>query len=41
MKNELRPDHIAKLRNILHYTGIPIDAQFITDALIAGEKEGS
>ena len=41
MKNELRPDQIAKLRNILHYTGIPVDAQFITDALIAGEKEGS
>ena len=41
MKNELRPDQIAKLRNVLHYNGIPVDAQFITDALIAGEKEGS
>ena len=39
MKDELQPDQIAKLRNILHYTGIPIDARFITDAVIAGEKE--
>ena len=30
MKNELRPDQIAKLRNILHYNGIPVDAQFVT-----------
>ena len=39
MKTELSTDRIAKMRSILHYTGIPIDARFITDELTANEKK--
>jgi 2-oxoglutarate ferredoxin oxidoreductase subunit alpha len=28
----------AKIRSVLHYTGIPLDARFITDEILAGEK---
>ena len=38
MRMELSTDRIAKIRNLLHYTGIPIDARFITDNLTANEK---
>ena len=38
MRMELSTDRMAKIRNILHYTGIPIDARFITDNLTANEK---
>ncbi len=38
MKMELSTDRIAKMRSMLHYTGIPIDARFITDNLTAGEN---
>jgi 2-oxoglutarate ferredoxin oxidoreductase subunit alpha len=39
IRMELPPARIAKLRSILHYTGIPIDARFVTDALVAAEAE--
>ncbi len=32
------PDLATKLRSILHYTGLPIDARFITDAVLEQEK---
>ncbi|HEY9714429.1 MAG TPA: hypothetical protein V6C72_13240, partial [Chroococcales cyanobacterium] len=32
------PEHAAKLRSIRHYTGLPIDARFITDAFMEQEK---
>jgi len=38
IKLELSPELGAKIRNILHYTGLPIDARFVTDQLIAAEK---
>ncbi len=38
MKMELSPERIAKLRSLLHYTGIPMDARFITDEVVATEK---
>ena len=38
MKMELSPDRIAKLRSVLHYTGISLDARFITDEVIGNEK---
>jgi 2-oxoglutarate ferredoxin oxidoreductase subunit alpha len=34
----LPPRLISKLRNIRHYSGIPIDARFVTDELVAAEK---
>ena len=38
IKTEFPPEKLMKLRSILHYTGIPIDARFITDAIMASEK---
>jgi 2-oxoglutarate ferredoxin oxidoreductase subunit alpha len=37
MKLELDPDRLKKLRSILHYNGLPIDARSITDDLLAQE----
>ena len=31
---------IGRLRSITHYSGIPIDARFVTDQVVAAEKEG-
>ena len=39
MRMELSGDRIAKIRNMLHYSGIPLDARFITDELIASEQK--
>jgi 2-oxoglutarate/2-oxoacid ferredoxin oxidoreductase subunit alpha len=33
------PDLTAKLRSIRHYNGIPIDARFVTNAILSQEKE--
>ena len=32
-----KPDLVAKLRSVLHYTGIPIGARFVTDEILAAE----
>jgi 2-oxoglutarate ferredoxin oxidoreductase subunit alpha len=37
MRLELSPERIAKLRNVLHYNGLPIDARSITDDILAQE----
>jgi 2-oxoglutarate ferredoxin oxidoreductase subunit alpha len=37
MRVELAPERIAKLRSILHYNGLPIDARSVTDDLLAQE----
>jgi 2-oxoglutarate ferredoxin oxidoreductase subunit alpha len=37
MRLELTPERIAKLRNVLHYNGLPIDARSITDDILAQE----
>ncbi len=37
MKLELTPDHQKKLRSVLHYNGLPIDARSITDDVLAQE----
>jgi len=37
MKLELSPERIAKLRSVLHYNGLPIDARSITDDVLAQE----
>jgi 2-oxoglutarate ferredoxin oxidoreductase subunit alpha len=39
LKVGLSPEKIVKLRSILHYSGIPIDARFITDALTSAEEK--
>ena len=37
MKLEMTPEQQTKLRSILHYDGLPIDARSITDDLLAQE----
>ena len=38
IKLELSPELGAKIRSVLHYSGLPIDARFVTDAVVAAEK---
>jgi 2-oxoglutarate/2-oxoacid ferredoxin oxidoreductase subunit alpha len=37
MKLELSPERVSKLRSVLHYNGLPIDARSITDDVLAQE----
>ena len=37
MKLELSPERSAKLRSVLHYNGLPIDARSVTDDVLAQE----
>ena len=37
MKLDLTPDRVAKLRSVLHYNGLPIDARSVTDDVLAQE----
>jgi 2-oxoglutarate ferredoxin oxidoreductase subunit alpha len=38
VKLELPVELAGKIRSIRHYSGIPIDARFVTDELVAAEK---
>ena len=37
MRLEMSPERIAKLRSVLHYNGLPIDARSITDSILVEE----
>jgi 2-oxoglutarate ferredoxin oxidoreductase subunit alpha len=37
MRLEITPERLAKLRHVLHYNGLPIDARSITDEVLAQE----
>ena len=37
MRLELTPERIGKLRSVLHYSGLPIDARSVTDDVLAQE----
>lgn len=37
LKLDLAPEQIGKLRSVLHYNGLPIDARSITDEILAQE----
>jgi 2-oxoglutarate ferredoxin oxidoreductase subunit alpha len=37
LKLELSPERCAKLRNVLHYNGLPIDARSVTEDILAQE----
>jgi 2-oxoglutarate ferredoxin oxidoreductase subunit alpha len=37
MKLDLAPDRVRKLRSVLHYNGLPIDARSISDGVLAQE----
>ncbi|HYR83180.1 MAG TPA: 2-oxoacid:acceptor oxidoreductase subunit alpha [Terriglobia bacterium] len=38
VKLELPAELVGKIRHIRHYSGLPIDARFVTDELVAAEK---
>jgi 2-oxoglutarate ferredoxin oxidoreductase subunit alpha len=37
MRMDLDPARAAKIRSVLHYNGLPIDARSVTDAVLAQE----
>jgi 2-oxoglutarate ferredoxin oxidoreductase subunit alpha len=37
MKLELSPERVAKMRSVLHYNGLPIDARSVSDDILAQE----
>jgi 2-oxoglutarate ferredoxin oxidoreductase subunit alpha len=37
MRMEMSPERIAKLRSVLHYNGLPIDARSVTDDILVQE----
>ena len=37
IKLDIAADQVTKLRSVLHYNGLPIDARSITDAIVAQE----
>jgi 2-oxoglutarate ferredoxin oxidoreductase subunit alpha len=37
MRLELSPERLAKLRSVLHYNGLPIDARSVTDEILVQE----
>jgi 2-oxoglutarate ferredoxin oxidoreductase subunit alpha len=37
MRLDLPPERQSRLRSVLHYDGLPIDARSITDAVLAQE----
>jgi 2-oxoglutarate ferredoxin oxidoreductase subunit alpha len=37
MRLDLTPSRVAKLRSVLHYNGLPIDARSVTDGVLAQE----
>jgi 2-oxoglutarate/2-oxoacid ferredoxin oxidoreductase subunit alpha len=37
LKLDVLPEQIAKLRSVLHYNGLPIDARSVTDEIAAQE----
>ena len=37
MRLEMAPDRIARLRSVLHYNGLPIDARSVSDAILVQE----
>lgn len=37
MRLELEPERIAKLRSVLHFSGLPIDARSVTDEIVRQE----
>ena len=41
MRLEMEPDDIARLRSVLHYNGLPIDARSITDEILIQEGRKS
>ena len=41
MRLELSPERATKLRSVLHYNGLPIDARSITDDILVQEGKSA
>jgi 2-oxoglutarate ferredoxin oxidoreductase subunit alpha len=39
LKLDLTPAQVGKLRSVVYYTGLPIDARTISDEILAQERE--
>ena len=39
LKLDAAPDQVVKLRSVLHYNGLPIDARSVTDAIVSQEAQ--
>ncbi len=39
LKLDLAPDQVTRLRSVLHYNGLPIDARSVTDAIVSQETK--
>jgi len=39
LKLDLTPGQVGKLRSVVYYTGLPIDARSISDEILAQERE--
>ena len=37
LKLDIAADQVTKLRSVLHYNGLPIDARSVTDAIVSQE----
>jgi 2-oxoglutarate ferredoxin oxidoreductase subunit alpha len=37
IKLDIAADQVTKLRSVLHYNGLPIDARSVTDAIVSQE----
>jgi 2-oxoglutarate ferredoxin oxidoreductase subunit alpha len=40
LRMDVAPESVVRLRSVLHYNGLPIDARSITDGILAHEKAG-
>ena len=37
MRMELSPERVAKLKSVLYFGGLPLDARSVTDTILASE----
>ena len=39
LRLDVEPEEVRKLRRVLHYNGLPVDARSVTDSIVAQERE--
>jgi 2-oxoglutarate ferredoxin oxidoreductase subunit alpha len=39
LRMEIDADDVKRLRSVLHYNGLPIDARSVTDAIVSNEEK--
>jgi len=40
LKLDLTPGQVGKLRSVVYYSGLPIDARTVSDEILAQERDG-